>query len=58
MKHLSPVNAKARLLAEAAAKAEADVVALDDHQGTPQQPSGPHIPLGCSTIWPPLASSS
>ena len=53
MKHLSPVSEKARLLADAAAKPKADVVALDDHQGTPQQPAGPHIPLGCSTLFSP-----
>jgi hypothetical protein len=53
MKHLSPVNEKARRIAEAASAPKADVVALDDHQGTPQQPTGPHIPLGCSTIFSP-----
>jgi hypothetical protein len=59
MKHLSPVNAKARLLSETlyagskdpASKSltNADVVALH----TPQQPQGPHIPLGCSTVFAP-----
>ena len=70
MKHLSPVNAKARLLSEtlyagskgpaskytspepgqsAPAVENADVVALH----TPQQPQGPHIPLGCSTVFAP-----
>ena len=69
MKHLSPVNAKARLLSRAlnagsedpaskgtspepgsfAPAANADVVALH----TPQQPQGPHIPLGCSTVFAP-----
>jgi quinohemoprotein amine dehydrogenase gamma subunit len=60
MKHLSPVNEKARMLSRAVNSsgrssegAKADVVALDDHQGTPQQPSGPHIPLGCSTLFSP-----
>ncbi len=53
MKHLSPVNAKARRL-QAALQPEdappaADVVALH----TPQQPKGPHIPLGCSTVFAP-----
>jgi hypothetical protein len=62
MKHLSPVNEKAHRLAElsgdaAAApgspeRATADVVALDD-QGAPQQPPGPHVPLGCSTLFSP-----
>ena len=66
MKHLSPVNEKAQLLARlaearaseqangegAGATAKADVVALDD-QGAPQQPAGAHIPLGCSTIFSP-----
>jgi hypothetical protein len=76
MKHLRPVNEKARMLSRAfdprppdAAAADpmpnaagadpaidpasaGDVVALDQ-QGPPQQPSGPHIPLGCSTIFSP-----
>jgi Quinohemoprotein amine dehydrogenase, gamma subunit len=68
MKHLSPVNQKARMLSRAmdlprqsdaslprrsSEGAEAgDVVALDQ-QGPPQQPAGPHIPLGCSTIFSP-----
>lgn len=34
------------------AGAKADVVALEG-QGTPQQPAGAHIPLGCSTIFSP-----
>jgi len=66
MKHLSPVNEKARRLAQAVDQSAAppvpenpataadagdrDVVAL---QQTPQQPPGPHIPLGCSTIFSP-----
>ena len=66
MKHLSPVNDKARRLAAHhdaavsadahgadlsvdARSAQADVVALH----TPQQPQGPHIPLGCSTVFAP-----
>ncbi len=53
MKHLSPVNAKARRLEEVLSPADpppnADVVALH----TPQQPQGPHIPLGCSTVFAP-----
>ena len=61
MKHLSPVNAKARrlvnalepaapkLAAEAAPEGARDVVALQN----PQQPTGPHIPLGCSTLFSP-----
>ncbi|HEX5215289.1 MAG TPA: quinohemoprotein amine dehydrogenase subunit gamma [Vicinamibacterales bacterium] len=56
MKHLSPVNQKARKLARAlepeappADAAAADVVAL----GLPQQPQGAHIPLGCSTLFSP-----
>ena len=69
MKHLKPVNEKARRvmhaveprLAEAssassAAKADgaakADVVALQQGR-PPQQPAGPHIPLGCATIFSP-----
>ena len=67
MKHLSPVNAKARRLSRVLAGSEdpaskraaveagssdpatLDVVALH----TPQQPQGPHIPLGCSTVFAP-----
>ena len=67
MKHLSPVNAKAHRLSAALAGSEDpgsypasseagsldpathDVVALH----TPQQPQGPHIPLGCSTVFAP-----
>ncbi len=70
MKHLKPVNEKARRvvsaiepslaearterLDEAAAvssAAKADVVALQGRP--PQQPTGPHIPLGCATIFSP-----
>ena len=60
MKHLSPVNAKAHRLNAALSPEKtpvdangtalkADVVALH----TPQQPQGPHIPLGCSTVFAP-----
>jgi len=75
MKHLKPVNEKARRvlnatepslaaapvefartegLAEApqgSSGAKADVVALQ--QRPPQQPTGPHVPLGCTTIFSP-----
>jgi len=50
MKHLKPVNDKARQL-ERALDNERDVVALCI-QG-PQQPAGPHVPLGCSTMFSP-----
>jgi hypothetical protein len=64
MKHLSPLNSKARRLVDAldappspamptvgpAAVGKRDVVALEQ---TPQQPQGPHIPLGCSTLFAP-----
>ena len=53
MKHLSPVNEKARRLQRElepdAAEPVRDVVALQ----APQQPPGPHIPLGCSTVFAP-----
>ncbi|HUL74979.1 MAG TPA: quinohemoprotein amine dehydrogenase subunit gamma [Vicinamibacterales bacterium] len=72
MKHLSPVNDKARRvmnaiepgaapaqagasLADASPKSSAeagDVVALQQPRA-PQQPPGPHIPLGCATIFSP-----
>lgn len=64
MKHLSPLNSKARRLTEAlegSAGLEAgasrtggparDVVALTPR--VPQQPQGPHIPTGCSTVFAP-----
>ena len=62
MKHLKPVNDKARRLTKAiepsladasslSGDAKADVVALQ--QRPPQQPAGPHIPLGCSTMFSP-----
>ncbi len=60
MKHLSPVNDKARRLVKALeaapaagtdpAPADRDVRAL---QQPPQQPPGAHIPLGCSTLFSP-----
>lgn len=57
MKHLSPVNQKARRLAQAVDGAQAadaaeraDVVALSQ---VPQQPQGAHIPMGCSTVFSP-----
>jgi hypothetical protein len=57
MKHLSPVNQKARRLAQTVDGAKpadgaetADVVALSQ---VPQQPQGPHIPMGCSTVFSP-----
>ena len=57
MKHLSPVNEKARRLAkalappspEASTSQPQDVHALQ----APQQPQGAHIPLGCSTLFSP-----
>ncbi|HEX5069709.1 MAG TPA: quinohemoprotein amine dehydrogenase subunit gamma [Vicinamibacterales bacterium] len=64
MKHLKPVNGKARQLeqllgeaarvrlGEAARAADGkDVVALCGQ--VPQQPAGPHVPLGCSTMFSP-----
>ena len=51
MKHLSPVNTKAQRLVNAleGTPDKKDVVALQQ----PQQPAGPHIPLGCSTLFSP-----
>jgi hypothetical protein len=58
MKHLSPVNEKARRLERAVeppatqagppSEPAADVVGL---MQLPQQPAGPHVPLGCSTVF-------
>lgn len=63
MKHLNPINEKARRLARAlappaadsghAAAPAADVVALQQPPGPPQQPPAPHIPIGCSTVFSP-----
>jgi hypothetical protein len=68
MKHLSPINEKARRLVHAVeppappqvepevtppVEPVADVVALQQQGGPPQQPPGAHIPLGCSTIFSP-----
>ena len=67
MKHLSPLNEKAKRLEQAlespapgplaasaghpaSADRARDVVALEQ---VPQQPQGPHIPLGCSTVFAP-----
>jgi hypothetical protein len=50
MKHLSAINKKA---ARVVAATEADVVALQQGGGTPQQPEQPHIPPGCSLVFSP-----
>ena len=60
MKHLTSINSKAHRVertissepqaANNAARVD-DVVALQ--QGPPQQPQGPHIPLGCTMIFSP-----
>lgn len=46
MKHIRPVNRKARIVEEATAP-RGDVVALQD---APQQPQA-HVPLGCSFVF-------
>jgi hypothetical protein len=61
MVHLKAINRKAeRIIEHAAATAhphadtQGDVVALQQRGGgTPQQPQGPRIPLGCSTVFSP-----
>ncbi|HIE91481.1 MAG TPA: quinohemoprotein amine dehydrogenase [Acidobacteria bacterium] len=55
MKHLTPINRKAARIAAAANPAPTgDVVALQEQgSGPPQQPEGPHIPLGCSLAFQP-----
>jgi hypothetical protein len=62
MEHLKAINQKATRMAaavheedlSAAALAKADVVALQQRGGgPPQQPAGPRIPLGCSTVFSP-----
>ena len=64
MKHLSPVNAKARRLEKALDDPGHQVPGADPASGSDagdrdvvglalQQPQGPHIPLGCSTLFSP-----
>jgi hypothetical protein len=65
MKHLSPVNAKARRLEQALDATPAVTAEVDrgsDTRGPAerdvvalalQQPQGAHIPLGCSTLFSP-----
>lgn len=58
MAHLTPINQKAARIVRGVVDAEAQrrlameqdgqVVALQDGPAGPQQPDGPHIPLGCS----------
>jgi len=55
MRHLAAINRKARLVERAvgrkpsSAEPADDVVALQ--AGPPQQPQGPHVPLGCSLVF-------
>jgi hypothetical protein len=63
MKHLRPINDKARRIEQvtephrigerAAGTPAADVVAMQQPQGPPQQPDQPHIPIGCSLVFSP-----
>jgi hypothetical protein len=53
MKHLIPINRKAARIVAAAEPPPGDVVALQQGSGPPQQPEGPHIPLGCSLAFQP-----
>jgi len=52
MKHLQPINQKAGKIER---YLEHDVVALSGQPSgyAPQQPDGPHIPLGCSLVFSP-----
>ena len=49
MRHVKAVNQKAQRIE---ALYQQDVVGLQQ-AGTPQQPAGPHIPLGCSFVFSP-----
>lgn len=51
MKHLKPVNQKARRIDELVG--ENDVVALQGGQPPQPRAEGPHIPLGCSFVFAP-----
>jgi hypothetical protein len=61
MKHLSPLNEKAKRLEQALESPSPSNLSASAHQGrdvvaleqVPQQPQGPHIPLGCSTVFAP-----
>ena len=54
MRHLRAINQKAsRVEQTVAAPPAGDVVALQQGSGLPQQPEGPHIPLGCSLVFQP-----
>ena len=50
MKHLTAINAKAVRMEQVT---KADVVALQQGGGPPQQPEPPHIPIGCSLVFSP-----
>jgi hypothetical protein len=59
VRHIKPVNQKA-LRIEALHAEEQDVVGLQGRggggrgaAGAPQQPAGPHVPLGCSFVFSP-----
>ena len=49
MKHLRPINQKAQKIELIQRN---DVIALQGG-GPPQQPAGPHVPLGCSFVFSP-----
>ena len=51
MQHLKAINRKAARVREVTEPK--DVVALQAPAGPPQQPEGPHIPLGCSLVFSP-----
>ena len=51
MKHLHPLNRKARRLAAEISQAEADVTALQNQQQPPAQ--RPHVPMGCALAFSP-----
>ena len=50
MKHLRPINTKARRMQELATAAENDIVALQSGQSTAVKP---HVPMGCSIVFSP-----
>ena len=60
MRHLRAINQKAARVERAVAapppdaSPDGDIVALQEQgSGPPQQPEGPHIPLGCSLVFQP-----
>ena len=53
MKHLKSINGKAARIERWVEAEREDFFALQQQGGPPQQPAGPHIPLGCALVFSP-----